>query len=74
MPHIWGVTYIVLLIVGLSLGVRRLHDGDTSGWWLLVTLVPFGNLYLLYLMCREGTPNHNRFGPNPLADSMDIFD
>ena len=71
---IWVAGYIAFLVAGLPLGVRRLHDGDSSGWWLLVTLVPFGNLFLIYLMCREGTPSYNRYGPDPLANSMDVFD
>lgn len=43
----------------LAVNVRRNHDSDKSGWWLLV---PFYNLYLLVI---QGTPGDNRFGPPP---------
>jgi uncharacterized membrane protein YhaH (DUF805 family) len=46
--------------------VRRLHDTDRSGWWCLVTLVPFvGSFILLFFLCVEGTQGINRFGSNP---------
>ncbi len=38
---------IYLGLVGLALLVRRLHDTDMSGWWVLIGLVPFGALTLL---------------------------
>ena len=53
-----------LLIPGLAVGVRRLHDIDKSGWNLLWGLVPFfGGLYLLYLYVQPGTPGPNKYGP-----------
>jgi uncharacterized membrane protein YhaH (DUF805 family) len=53
-----------LLLPSLAVGVRRLHDTDHSGWWLLIGLVPLAGLYLLYLLIIEGTSGPNRFG-NP---------
>lgn len=56
------------LIPSLAVTVRRLHDLDKSGWWLLILLVPFiGAFVLLVFMCIEGTRGANRFGPDPLA-------
>jgi uncharacterized membrane protein YhaH (DUF805 family) len=50
----------------LALQVRRLHDRNMSGWWVLLTLVPyFGLGSILYLMLAEGTWGPNRFGPDP---------
>lgn len=50
----------------LALQVRRLHDQDKSGWWLLVTLLPYLGLgWMLYLMAAQGTWGPNRFGPDP---------
>ena len=62
------VFYLGLLIPMLALIARRLHDSDRSGWMMLISLVPIlGGLYLLYLLCIEGTPGDNRFGSSPLA-------
>ena len=50
-------------IVGLPLIVRRLHDTDRSGWWVLIGLIPFvGGIVLLVFACLPGTPAPNRFG------------
>jgi uncharacterized membrane protein YhaH (DUF805 family) len=52
-----------LLIPSIAVGVRRLHDLDKSGWWLLLGLIPIvGGLVLLYWFCQPGTPGANQFG------------
>lgn len=57
---------LALLIPSIAVGVRRLHDTDRSGWWLLIGLVPFlGALILLIFYLMEGTKGDNRFGPDP---------
>lgn len=57
---IWS---FALLIPGLALTVRRLHDTGKGGGWIFIVLVPFiGALYLLYLMIIKGEPTANRFG------------
>ena len=54
---------IGLFLTSLSLTVRRLHDTDRSGWWYLITFVPFvGGIVLLVFTLLEGTPGPNRFG------------
>ncbi|CZT26585.1 DUF805 domain-containing protein [Pseudomonas cerasi] len=50
---------LAVLVPGIAVGVRRLHDTDRSGWWLLV---PIANLVFLI---QEGHPGPNRFGPGP---------
>lgn len=51
------------IIPALAVGVRRLHDVDRSGWWLLIGFVPLiGALLLLYWNVQPGTPGPNRFG------------
>lgn len=53
-----------LLIPGIAVGVRRLHDTDRSGWWLLLGLVPLiGFIVLIIWFATEGTKGDNRFGP-----------
>ena len=62
-----GAIFIVAtLIPSIAVGVRRLHDTDRSGWWLLIALVPFiGGLVLLIFFLLDGTSGPNRFGPDP---------
>jgi uncharacterized membrane protein YhaH (DUF805 family) len=51
----------------LAVSIRRLHDVDKSGWWILLALVPLvGAIVLLVWYCSLGTRGDNRFGPNPL--------
>ncbi|HBK18463.1 MAG TPA: DUF805 domain-containing protein [Gammaproteobacteria bacterium] len=58
---------IFLMIAGTALAVRRLHDLDRSGWWLLIILTIIGSFLLLYWYCCKGDEGENRFGPDPLA-------
>lgn len=61
-----GLYTLAVLLPGTAVSVRRLHDTDHGGWWLLIALVPLvGAIMLLIWMVRDGHPGHNRFGPNP---------
>ncbi len=63
-----GIFTLAMLIPSLAVGVRRLHDTGRSGWWLLVSLIPFiGGLILLYFMVNDSQPDTNAYGPNPKA-------
>ncbi len=54
------------ILPSLSLTVRRLHDIDKDGWFLLFLLIPIvGPILLLIWMLTPGTPGENRFGPQP---------
>jgi len=56
-----------VLVPAFSSGVRRLHDRDKSGWWILINFVPFvGWIILLIMLAEKGTEGPNRFGPYPL--------
>tara|TARA_Y100000590_G_scaffold408586_1_gene499817 strand:+ start:74 stop:787 length:714 start_codon:yes stop_codon:yes gene_type:complete len=60
----------ILLLIGLaiphlSVGVRRLHDTNRSGWYFLIALIPLGNLVLLVFFCQAGTLGENDHGPDP---------
>lgn len=55
-----------LLIPGLAVGVRRLHDVGKSGWWLLIGLIPLvGPIVLLVFACQDSQPGSNQWGPSP---------
>lgn len=62
-----GTTYALAMFVpGLAVTVRRLHDTDHSGWWLLVGLVPcVGGIILLVFTIEDSDPGENEYGPNP---------
>jgi uncharacterized membrane protein YhaH (DUF805 family) len=58
-----GLFGLATLIPNLAVSVRRLHDIDRTGWWLLIGLVPIvGWLVLLWFYIQQGTPGANRFG------------
>lgn len=57
---------LVLLIPGLAVAVRRLHDVGKSGWMILINLIPLiGTIWILILMIRNSVPGDNEYGPNP---------
>ena len=61
-----GIT-LITLIPAISAGARRLHDTNRSGFFLLISFIPFiGGLVLLFFLIPEGTKGKNRFGPDPL--------
>jgi len=52
-----------LLLPNLAVSVRRLHDTDRSGWWLLLGLIPvIGTIVLLIFYVQPGTDDSNQFG------------
>ncbi|MCX8731094.1 DUF805 domain-containing protein [Gilliamella sp. B2969] len=57
---------LVILIPNIAVTVRRLHDTDKSGWWYLISFIPFvGGIVLLVFMCINSTPGSNQYGDNP---------
>jgi uncharacterized membrane protein YhaH (DUF805 family) len=66
----WGVVNglagLALLLPNLSVAIRRLHDTDHSGWWVLIGLIPIiGWIVLLIFYLRESDPGQNKYGPPP---------
>ena len=59
--------YVLLMLVpGLAVAVRRLHDVGKSGWFYLISLIPLiGSIWLLVLFCTDGDSGDNKWGPNP---------
>jgi uncharacterized membrane protein YhaH (DUF805 family) len=61
-----GLLYLGLFIPTLAAQVRRFHDQDLSGWFVLLAFVPYlGGLIMLVFMCIDGTAGPNRFGSDP---------
>jgi uncharacterized membrane protein YhaH (DUF805 family) len=58
-----GLVGLGLFLPSLAAAVRRLHDTDRSGWWMLLILLPvIGTLVLLWWLTRPGDTTMNRFG------------
>jgi uncharacterized membrane protein YhaH (DUF805 family) len=57
---------VALLLPGLAVTIRRLHDTDRRGWWVLIGLVPIvGMIVLIVFACQDSEPGSNRFGDSP---------
>ena len=50
---------LAVLAPSVGVSIRRMHDTNHSGWWLLVPLMN------LVFVCTEGQPGPNQYGPNP---------
>ena len=60
-----SILIIVNLIPVYAVGVRRIHDSDKSGWFVLISLIPLIGLYIFVLLLQDGSKGKNRFGAKP---------
>jgi uncharacterized membrane protein YhaH (DUF805 family) len=61
-----GLFALGTMVPGLAVTVRRLHDTNRSGWWVLIGIIPIiGDIALLVFAAQDSQPGANRFGPNP---------
>ncbi len=59
---------LAFFIPHLAVSVRRLHDTNRTGWWLLILLLPLiGMIVMFVFLCLDGTVGPNRFGADPKA-------
>jgi uncharacterized membrane protein YhaH (DUF805 family) len=57
---------LAVFLPGLAVSVRRLHDTDKSGWWVLINLIPvIGWIVYFVFMFTDSTPGANQYGPSP---------
>ena len=62
-----GILVLILFIPAISVGVRRLHDINKSGWFVLISAIPFiGWIILAVMLIDKGTLGKNKFGKYPL--------
>jgi uncharacterized membrane protein YhaH (DUF805 family) len=60
--ELWAIYTVTILIPSIAVSIRRLHDIDRSGWWVLSVIVP---VVLLFMMVLDGKPGPNQYGFNP---------
>lgn len=66
LPFVASLYSLALLIPGLAVGARRLHDTGKSAWWLLIGVVPvIGTIVLIIFFATEGTGGSNEYGVDP---------
>ena len=70
-----GLVSLALLVPGLAVAWRRLHDIGKSGAWYFLGLIPIiGTIILLIWLCKDSDPGENQFGPNPKGmDDMQVY-
>jgi uncharacterized membrane protein YhaH (DUF805 family) len=57
---------LATLLPALGVEIRRLHDTNRSGWWILIAFIPIiGGIVLIVFFATAGTQGANRFGPQP---------
>ena len=62
-----GLYWLAVIIPGISVTARRLHDTSRSGWWMLINIIPLiGPIVMLVFACMDSHPD-NDYGPNPKA-------
>ena len=68
------VVGLALLVPNIAVSIRRLHDTDRTGWWILLYLIPvIGAIVLIVFFVQRGTDGDNRFGPDPLGNVAERF-
>jgi uncharacterized membrane protein YhaH (DUF805 family) len=69
-----GLFILASIIPMIALTIRRFHDQDKSGWFYLLSFIPYiGGIIVIVFMCIAGTNGSNRFGHDPLNSMDDIF-
>ena len=64
--YLGSIYNLAVLIPGLAVLFRRLHDTGRSGWWWLIAFIPlFGWIVLIVFCCLDSQPGDNQYGPNP---------
>jgi uncharacterized membrane protein YhaH (DUF805 family) len=56
---------LALLLPGLAVGARRLHDTSRSAWWLLIGLIPIVGAIVLIVFYVQDSHGENQYGPSP---------
>jgi len=67
-----GLVYFAFIWPSLAVSIKRWHDRDKSGWWVLISFIPIiGGIWaLIETGFLEGTSGPNQYGPDPLHPDM----
>jgi uncharacterized membrane protein YhaH (DUF805 family) len=68
MPMIYPVYILAILIPSIAVGVRRMHDVNKSGWYIIIPI------YSLVLCCTAGTNGENEYGDDPYREPAFEFE
>lgn len=65
---VWAIVGVLVFWISLAVGVKRWHDRNKTGWWMLILFVPVigGLWYLIECGFLKGTTGPNIYGPDPL--------
>jgi uncharacterized membrane protein YhaH (DUF805 family) len=67
--HLWilrALYGLAVIVPGLAVGARRLHDTNKSGWLQLLLLIPLiGLIIMIVFWAQEGVPGPNQYGADP---------
>lgn len=69
---VFGIAALIVWVIGISLSVRRWHDLNKSGWWVLINIIPIlGWIYTLVMLgFMPGDQGANKYGPEPREGSI----
>ena len=71
LPGLWS---LAILLPGLAVAIRRLHDIGKSGWFVLLALIPIvGSIILIVFYVKDSEPGENKYGPNPKEAGAGTF-
>ena len=62
-----GLYALAVLLPGVAVSIRRLHDTGRSGWWLLIALIPIIGIFILLFFTVQDSKEDNQYGRNPKA-------
>lgn len=64
------IFHLAIFLPSLAVTVRRFHDVNKSGWWILIVFTIIGIIPSIYWMCKKGDECDNRFGPPPSVSQI----
>lgn len=63
---LFSILSLALVLPGIAVTIRRLHDIGKSGWYILFDCIPLvGAIILIVWFCKDSMPGENQYGPNP---------
>jgi uncharacterized membrane protein YhaH (DUF805 family) len=69
-----GVFILAILIPSIAVSIRRLHDTNRTGWWMLISFIPIlGPIVLLIFLVQDSQIGENRYGPNPKEEIAQVY-